>query len=156
MSAAALKERKPDQAEMLDQLAQAVDLDQHGPEAQKIHAQLKASLWTAEDREEGRKLGQDTVALKASENRILLRKEAIRLIVDGYYSAVHLSRKSLLGGLESYCEAYDIMGLNDEPMKISTIRRWLTREREDSIRLEATAQLRSETPRVATPRQPLG
>jgi hypothetical protein len=141
MSAAVLKERKPDQAEMLDHLAQAVDLDQQGPEAQKIHAQLKASIWTDETRATGRKLGQDANALKASEARILWRKEAIKLIVDGYDDGKYIFRDSIIEGLRSYCFAYNLSGKGGGTIQKDTISRWFTKEREEAIRLEAISSL---------------
>lgn len=141
MSAAVLKERKPDQAEMLDQLAQAVDLDQKGAEAQKIHAQLKASIWTAEDRAKGRGLGQEANALKASEARILWRKEAIRLIVDGYDAGTYIRRDSIIEGLRSYCFAYNLSGKGGGTIQRDTISRWFNKDREEAIWLEAIAAL---------------
>lgn len=134
---AALKERKPDQAEMLTQLAEAVNLDQQTPEAQKIHAQLKASIWTAEDRERGRELGREKNALKASEARILWRKEAIRLIVDGYDARTHLYRDSIVEGIHSFCFAYGLKGKGGGTIQRDTISKWLSKEREGEIRLAA-------------------
>jgi hypothetical protein len=141
MSAAVLKERKPDQAEMLDQLAQAVDLDQQGPEAQKIHAQLKASIWTAEDRERGRQLGREKNKLKASEARILWHREAIRLIVDGYDAGTYIRRDSIIEGLKSFCFAYNLEGKGGGTIQRDTISRWFNKDREEAIWLEAIATL---------------
>jgi hypothetical protein len=141
MSAAVLKERKPDQAEMLDQLAQAVDLDQQGPEAQKIHAQLKASIWTAEDRERGRELGRKVVSLKASDLRKIWRKVAIKAIAENYLARQHLSRHGIILNIHSHCAVEGYTGKGGGQIQVSTISRWFTEKVETEIRLEAMDRL---------------
>lgn len=146
MSAAVLK--KPDQAEMVDQLAEAVDFDKH-PEARKVHAQLKASIWeqlkastwTTETRAAGRKLGQEANAFRASEARALWHREAIKLIVEGFDAGVFIRRESIIEGLRSYCFAYGIRGKGGGTIQRDTISRWFNKDREEAIWLEAIAKL---------------
>lgn len=139
MSAAPM--RKPDQAQMLAELAQAVNIEQCGDKARAAHERLKASIWTAEDRDRGRQMGRDEIARRARDYRLLWRKEAIKLIVDNFDAGNYISRKSLLMGLHSYGVIHNFIGKCGESMDINTIRQWLTAPLEEEIRFEAITQL---------------
>jgi hypothetical protein len=139
MSAVVLK--KPDQAEMLAELARAVNLENASQEARAAHDRLKASIWTAEDRDRGRELGREAIALKAKDIRSLWRKEATKLIVDNYDAGNYLFRAGLIRGLHSFCVVYGYKGKGGGNIQIGTISRWLTEEVEAEIRLDAISSL---------------
>ena len=139
MSAAVL--RKPDQQEMLEQLAEAVDIENASAEAKQAHARLKASIWTAEDRARGRELGRQAVALKAKDLRKLWRKEAIKLIQDNYDCGNYIFRAGLIKGLHSYCVVEGYKGKGGGHIQLGTISKWFTADTEAEIRLEATRKL---------------
>jgi hypothetical protein len=139
LSAAVL--RKPDQQEMLEQLAEAVDIENASPEAKRLHGQLKAGLWTAEDRERGRQMGREKIKREAQENRILWRKVLIQAFIDCYRSGHILHRAGMLMNVEEFCKDYGIKGKSGEEIKRSTIRDWLTTEVVDDIMLEAIARI---------------
>lgn len=133
--------KKPDQAEMLDRFASEVDLEHASEEAKALHARLKASIWTPEDRAKGRKLGQDACALKAKDLRRLWRMEAVRLIVDNYDAGNYIFRPGLLRGLHSFNVVHGYKGKCGMNIQLATISRWFTEEVEAEIRLDAIAAL---------------
>ncbi len=136
----AATDKKPDQADMLATLAEAVDLDAN-PEAKQAHDRLKASLWTAEDRARGRRLGQDACALKAKDLRKLWRMEAVRLISDNYDVGNYVFRAGLIKGLHSFNVVHGYKGKCGMNIQLGTISKWLTQEMEAEIRLDAIAAL---------------
>jgi hypothetical protein len=139
MSAAALK--KPDQAEMLAELARTANLEAAGPAAKAAYDRLAASIWTAEDRERGRELGREAISLRAKELRILMREEGIKLVMDNYDCGNYIFRPSLVQGLHSYCVTHGLKGKGGRNVQMGTISRWLSEDIEAGIRMEAIARL---------------
>lgn len=140
MSAVVLK--KPDQATMLDQLAQAVNLERAGPEAKAIHRRLKASIWTAEDKADGRKLGQLIQHEQSEDRKAKYRRVALQAIIDNYDSGNYLSRAGIIENIHSQCVVDGIKGRGGlETMQRRTIGRWLKVDVEHEIRLEAISKI---------------
>lgn len=144
MPAAAIKdteERKQDQADILAELARAVDLEHASPEAKAAHARLSASIWTADDRARGRELGREVVATRAKELRVLWRNVAIRAFIDNYDCGQYLSRAGMVRNVHSHCAAEGYKGKGGRNIQAATISRWLTEEVEAEIRLAAIDRL---------------
>jgi hypothetical protein len=141
MGAAAMKEKKPDQAEMLAQLAAEVDLEHASPKAKALHQQLAASHWTAEDRAAGRELGREVQSMRAKELRAYWTTTAIRAFIDNFDADQILDRRGIVLNIHSACCVMGVKGKGGGNIKTDTISRWLTKDREDEIRLAAIRHL---------------
>lgn len=140
MSAAAIK--KPDQPQMLERLAEAVDIERAPPEAKKLHDQLAASFWTEEDKALGRELGRETQARRAEDRRDTWKEWAIRAFIDNYDSSQYLTRAGILSNLHTDSRLFmPKAGKGGRDISKATINKWLTEDVEAEIRLEGIRRL---------------
>lgn len=135
MSAAVMK--KPDQAEMLAQLAAEVDIEHASDKAKALHQQLAASHWTAEDRAAGRELGREVQSMRAKELRAYWTTTAIRAVIDSFDTGHYLTRRGIVRNIHDICSLKNLRGKGGGNIKDETISRWLSEDREHEIRLEA-------------------
>jgi hypothetical protein len=146
MSAAVLK--KPDQATMLQQLADAAGLESAGAEARAVHDCLKASIWTAEDRERGRQKGRDGQRFRAQELRVIWWRVGIQAIIDNIDAGNFLRRGGIIENIRAHSFAYGLRGKGGGNIQFGTISKWLTVEREGAMYLEAIGKIEERARKV--------